>query len=104
VARQYVIEFLASAAREVEDLPRDAQGRVLDAVASLADEPRPAGAQLLSGTGRARIWRLRVGDYRVLYQVEDATITVVIVRVADRREVYNPVAIKRLLGRLREQP
>lgn len=55
---------------------------------------------LLSGTGRERIWRIPVGQYRVLYQVEDETITVVIVRVADRREAYNTTAIRRLLDQL----
>ena len=82
-------------------LPREAQSRVADAIETLADEPRPPAAKLLSGTGHERIWRISVGHYRVLYQVTDVRITVAIVRVADRREVYNSTAIRRLLGRLR---
>ena len=101
MAGPYRIEVLPSAAREFEALPRDARARVADAIDALAAEPRPDGAKLLSGTGRERIWRIAVGQYRILYQVEDARITVIIVRVADRREVYNATAIKRLLGRLR---
>ena len=101
MAGRYTIEFLPSAVRELEALPREAQSRVSDAIEALADEPRPSTAKLLSGTGRERIWRIPVGPYRVLYQVTDVRVTVAIVRVADRREVYNATAIRRLLGRLR---
>jgi mRNA interferase RelE/StbE len=101
VGRRYRIELLPSAARELEALPPEAQGRVADAIDGLAEEPRPEGAKLLSGTGRERIWRIAVGQYRILYQVSDVQVTVVIVRVADRREVYNATAIRRLLARLR---
>lgn len=99
--RRYAVEFLPSAVREVEKLPRAARLRVVEAIDHLSAEPRPQGAKLLSGTGRERIWRLQVGQYRILYQVEDDRLTVIVVRVADRREVYNQAAIKRLLGRLR---
>ncbi len=101
---RYKIEFLSSAARELEALPREVQGRVADAIEALADNPRPSAAKLLSGTGRERIWRIPVGQFRVLYQVTDIGVTVAIVRVADRREVYNATAIRRLLGRLRGNP
>jgi len=104
VAGRYRIEFLPSAVRELEALPRQAQGQVADAIEALADEPRPSSAKLLSGTGRERIWRIPVGHYRVLYQVTDVRVTVAVVRVADRREVYNATAIRRLLGRLRGSP
>ena len=104
MAARYKIEFLPSAARELEALPREAQSRVADALEALADDPRPSAAKLLSGTGRERIWRIPVGQYRVLYQVTDVRITVAIVRVADRREVYNSTAIRRLLRRLRGSP
>ena len=100
---QYAIEFLASAARELEALPREVQGRLLDAIVALSADPRPSGVQLLAGTGRERIWRLRVGAFRVLYLIEDAKVTIVIVRVADRREAYTQASIKRLLGRLRRR-
>ncbi len=101
MAGRYRIEVLPSAAREFEALPRDAQGRVADAIDALADDPRPDGAKLLAGTGRERIWRIAVGQYRILYQIVDARVTVIIVRVTDRREVYNATAIRHLLGRLR---
>jgi mRNA interferase RelE/StbE len=99
--RTYAIEFLRSAERELASLPRHAQRRVSGTIAHLAEDPRPDGAKLLSGTGRERIWRIDVGDYRVLYQVEDERLIVLVVRVADRREAYRPTEMKRLLKRLR---
>ncbi len=97
---RYAIELLPSAVRELEKLPHEPSARVLEAIDSLQIEPRPPGARLLSGTGRERIWRVQVGQYRVLYEVVDERLVVLVVRVADRREVYNPAAMKRLLGRL----
>ncbi|HEY5277986.1 MAG TPA: type II toxin-antitoxin system RelE/ParE family toxin [Coriobacteriia bacterium] len=93
-----------SAARELEALPRETRDRVADAIEALADQPRPSGAKLLAGTGRERIWRISVGQYRVLYQVTDVRATVASVQVADRREAYDATAIRRLLGRLRGGP
>lgn len=95
---RYAVDVLPGAVRELVKLRREWLGRVVAAIEALADEPRPDGSKLLSGTGRERIWRIRVGQYRVLYQVADSRVTVLIVRVADRREVYNRAAIQRLLG------
>ncbi len=97
----YRVEFLASAARQLEKLPVTSRRQVAGAIDGLSDNPRPDGAKLLSGTSDERIWRLAVGEYRVLYQVLDNLLLVLIVRVADRREVYNPTTIKRLLKQLR---
>ena len=52
----------------------------------MAAQPRPHGAKLLSGDHA--IWRLRVGDYRVLYEIRDAVLVVLVVRIGHRREVY----------------
>ena len=97
----YRIEFLSGAARPLEKLPVTGRTQVAAAIDGLSENPRPDGAKLLSGTSDERIWRLAVGDYRVLYQVSDSVLLVLIVRVADRREVYNPTTIKRLLKQLR---
>jgi mRNA interferase RelE/StbE len=97
----YEIEFLPGAARQLEKLPISGRNLVANAIDGLSEEPRPDGAKLLSGTSGERIWRLAVGDYRVLYQVNDSVLLVLIVRVADRREVYNPTTIRRLLKQIR---
>ncbi|AMD87667.1 plasmid stabilization protein [Actinomyces radicidentis] len=82
----YRVEFTSAAARQVRKLPRPVRGRVLDAVAQLAEDPRPHGAKKLVGERTA--WRIRVGDYRVIYDVLDERLTVTVVRAAHRREVY----------------
>lgn len=97
----YEIEFLPSAARQLKKLAVVGRDTVMVAIDGLATEPRPVGAKLLSGTSDERIWRLSVGDYRVLYQVSDSILLVLVVRVADRREAYNQTTIKRLLKQLR---
>lgn len=52
----------------------------------MKDNPRPDGCRKLAGEKRA--WRIRVGDYRVLYEIADGTVTVTVFRVAHRRDVY----------------
>ena len=98
---RYEIAFLPGAARQLESLPIAGRTLVAVAIDGLAEDPRPDGAKLLSGTSRERIWRLAVGDYRVLYQVATDVLLVLIVRVADRGEVYNPTTIRRLLKQIR---
>lgn len=98
---RYEIEFLPGAARQLEKLPVAARPLVVGAIDGLSGEPRPDGAKLLSGASHERIWRLAVGEYRILYQVRDTVLLVLIVRVADRRDVYNVTTIRRLLRQIR---
>ncbi len=82
----YRVELTTAAARQVRKLPRPARDRVLAAIEGLADEPRPHGATKLVGERTA--WRLRVGGYRVIYDVFDDELVVTVVRAAHRRDVY----------------
>jgi len=83
----YHVEFTSAAARQIRKLPPPIRVRILDAAARLADEPRPAGSRKLVGEDHA--WRIRVGEYRVIYDVIDDVLTVTVVRAAHRREVYD---------------
>ena len=83
----YEIEWAASALRELRKLDKQTARRVLRAVTGLAAEPRPAGVRALSGQP-AGTMRLRVGDYRVVYVIDDERVRILVVRVAHRREVY----------------
>ena len=83
----YRVEFTSAAARQVKKLPRPNRDKVLSAIARLGDDPRPRGATKLVGEQSA--WRLRIGDYRVIYDVVDAILTVTVVRAAHRREAYD---------------
>lgn len=82
----YRVELTTAAARQVKKLPRPARDRVLDAIVKLTEEPRPSGARKLVGEQSA--WRIRVGDYRVIYDVSDEELLVLVVRAGHRREVY----------------
>jgi mRNA interferase RelE/StbE len=82
----YEIRFHPSTARELERLDAQARRRVERAVDRLAQEPRAGGAVKLRGA--EDLWRLRVGDYRVIYQIRDAALLVLVIRVRHRREAY----------------
>lgn len=82
----YSVEFTTAAARQVKKLPRPARERLLSAIEKLGDDPRPPGCTKLVGEETA--WRLRVGDYRIVYDVFDDVLTVLIVRAGHRREIY----------------
>jgi mRNA interferase RelE/StbE len=81
----YTVLILRRAQRELQRLPQDDYERVREAMHRLAHNPRPAGCLAL--TGRAG-WRIRVGDYRVIYEIDDVQHTVTILHVGHRRDVY----------------
>ncbi|MCE7005208.1 type II toxin-antitoxin system RelE/ParE family toxin [Kibdelosporangium philippinense] len=83
----YEIEWTAAALRELRKLDRQTVRRIVLAVTTLGADPRPSGCRALSGQP-AGVRRIRVGDYRIVYQVDDGKILVTVVRVAHRREVY----------------
>jgi mRNA interferase RelE/StbE len=84
----YGIEFRPAAARSLAKLDRKAQRRVQGAIELLADNPRPPGARMLAGSHG--LLRVRTGDYRIIYLVQDAVLIVLVVAVGHRREVYRP--------------
>jgi mRNA interferase RelE/StbE len=84
----YRIEFKPAALRDLRKLPEEAIRRITAAIDALALGPRPSGVKKLKGKGRHVFYRLRVGDHRVIYQVHDDTVLVLVVRIADRKEIY----------------
>lgn len=82
----YAVEFLPSADKALQRLPVATQRRIVAAVAALADNPRPTGVVRLADDENA--WRIRVGSYRVLYEVHDKRLLVLVVRVGHRKDVY----------------
>lgn len=82
----YRIEFTKAAARQMRKLPTSAGRRLLAKIESLQDDPRPPGARKLVGEDGA--WRVRVGDYRVIYEILDRNLVVTIVAAGHRREIY----------------
>ena len=82
----YVVEVKPSAREELEDLPNNVLARAVRKMESLAQNPRPAGCKKLKGY--RDLWRVRVGDWRILYIIDDSAKLVSVTRVAHRREVY----------------
>ena len=82
----YTIEIAPAAERALKKLQADIQKRIIKALLKLEADPRPAGVKKLSGEDD--LYRIRVGDYRIVYQVQDNKLVVLVVRVAHRREVY----------------
>lgn len=82
----YSITFARSARKELDRLPANLAERVLDKIEALSENPRPAGVTKLKG--QRNLWRLRAGDYRVVYAIDDATKAVDVSIIRHRREVY----------------
>ena len=81
----YRILIKTSAAKELEATPKKDRERLAARMRDLAAAPRPLGSEKLSGEEK---YRVRQGDYRILYLIEDANATVTVVKIAHRREVY----------------
>ena len=82
----YSIRIKKSARKELESIPsiKDRQ-RIVSRIAGLAENPKPRGAVKMSGLDR---YRIRQGRYRILYSIEDAVLTVYVIRIANRKDVY----------------
>ncbi len=81
----YELIFRKSVAKDLRVFPKRDVKRIVQRIRSLADEPRPPGCEKLSGRER---YRIRQGDYRIIYEIEDSRLTVLIVKVGHRRDVY----------------
>ena len=83
---RYAIEFTAAAARDFRKLPPAVQRRIGSRIDFLGVNPRPAGVRQLAAS--EKLLRIRVGDYRVIYQVLDDLLRVLVVTIGHRRDVY----------------
>lgn len=82
----YRVEVAPAALRQLRKLDRAAQRRVQAAIELLAAEPRPSGAKkLVGGNGE---WRVRTGDYRVVYEIHDNVLLILVVAIGHRRDIY----------------
>ena len=81
----YTVEFLPSAARALAKLDRAVQRRIARRVDRLGADPRADAVKL---RGADDVWRARVGDYRILYSIEDMRLLVLVIKLGHRRDVY----------------
>ena len=85
---RYSVEIARRAIKSIAGLPREEQQRVRAAIDLLADEPRPPTCVALAA--EESVYRVRIGDYRILYEVIDSRLVIQVIRVGHRRDVYRP--------------
>ena len=82
----YRVELVRSAAKDLRGIDRKWIPRIVTAIEALESDPRPAGCKKLVGSDHT--YRVRIGDYRVVYDIHDATLIILVVRIRHRRDVY----------------
>jgi mRNA interferase RelE/StbE len=82
----YIIQFKSSALKELRKLPKEFSEQIARDIDGLAKNPRPHGHKKLKGS--ENLYRIRSGNYRIVYQIQDRVLTVLVVRIGDRKEVY----------------
>ncbi len=82
----YAVEIAPAARRQVKKLGKSLQRRIIKTVEALGENPRPAGAKKISAT--RNLYRVREGDYRIIYEIKDEALLVLVVKIGHRREVY----------------
>ena len=85
----YTVESKPAAARALKKLAKGPQKRIAARIDQLADNPRPPGVEKLSG--EQDYYRVRVGDYRIVYEVKENVLLVLVIRIGHRREIYQRV-------------
>jgi mRNA interferase RelE/StbE len=81
----YHIQILRRAQKELAQLPRQEYERIKEFIEKLSQDPRPQGCKKLSGREG---WRIRVGDYRIIYEIDDAQRAVTVLHMGHRHDVY----------------
>ena len=84
----YKIELRRRAQRSLDRLPKSDFNAVLDAVKGLGNSPRPKGVEKIKTAG---LWRIRQGDYRIVYSIDDSHKVVTILCIGHRREIYRSI-------------
>lgn len=82
----YRIELKPAAERDLKNIPRNDLNRIARKISSLGEDPRPPGVRKLRHV--EDLWRIKVGDYRILYQIHEKASLILIARIRHRREVY----------------
>ena len=82
---KYSLSFKASVAKDLRQIPKGDVQSILKRIEGLADDPRPSGSEKLSGQER---FRVRQGTYRIIYEIKDQELIVMVVKIGHRRDVY----------------
>ena len=82
---KFDLVFKESVSKDLKEIPKQDVQRILERIDALRDEPRPQGSVKLSGKEH---YRVRQGNYRIIYEIQDAQLVVIVIKVGHRREVY----------------
>ncbi len=82
---RYTVILPRSVQKQLARLDVNVQSRIEDSLGTLQETPRPAGAKKLKGRDG---WRIRVGDYRVIYEIQDKVLQIIVIQIGHRRDVY----------------
>jgi mRNA interferase RelE/StbE len=85
---RYEIIIKPTAEKCLDKIPRPARRRIADAMEELRGNPRPAGAVKMAA--HENLWRVRIGAYRVVYEIHDDRLVILVLRVAHRKDAYRP--------------
>lgn len=85
----YSVEVAPAARRQVKKLEKGLQKRIVTAIEALGEDPRPKGAKKLSTT--KELYRVRESDFRIIYEIRDEVLHVLVVKIGHRREVYRKI-------------
>jgi len=83
----YKVEFALRAIKDLRAIPRTDQSKIIDKAESLSEDPYPRGSLKLKGV-KEELWRVRVGNYRILYQVDDSVEIIDVRRIGHRKNIY----------------
>jgi mRNA interferase RelE/StbE len=86
IGPEYQISFSRPAAKALEDLSEELRRRIAPAIEALRAEPRPRGSEKLKG--RKDQYRIRVGDFRIVYAIEDDRLIILVLQIGHRRDIY----------------
>jgi len=82
---RYKLEFATSIRKDLKKVDKKEVRRILTSIEKLAEEPRPSGSKKLTNE---ELYRIRIGNYRVIYEVHDGRLVVLIVKVGNRKDIY----------------
>ena len=85
----YTIYLTKAAAKDLAAVPNKTLHHIDQTIQALADDPRPQGSKKLKGADD--LYRIRQGDFRIIYKIEDAVLVVTVVRVGNRRDIYRHI-------------
>lgn len=83
---KYTVRMPARVVKALDRLPRAVRGRIVRKLEALEDDPRPAGSEKMAGSND--LYRIRAGDWRIVYAIQDRELVVIVIRIGHRREVY----------------